>query len=145
MLSCPPSSATPVLNFDLANTFENFACKKDCLLRDILDKITRRIQFNFQLIADLSNLQHNEPGRLHEVVTKLQVINDVQKEKLKDARHLLFCLENVCEFCFPDEGVKYESVANDYFYDSDIADDSDIPESNDETDDDDQEVEIEID
>ena len=32
-----------------------------------------------------------------------------------------------------------------YQNDSDIADDSDIPESNDETNDDDQEVEIEID
>ena len=63
---------------------------------------------------------------------KLQVVNDVQKEKLKDARHLLFCLENGCEVCFPDGGVKYESDTN-------------IPESDDETDDDDQEVEIEID
>ena len=110
---------------------QNFACKKDCLLRVILDKITRRIQFNSELIADLSDLQHNEPERLHEVVTKLEVVNDVQKEKLKDARHLLFCLENGCEVCFPDGGVKYES-------------DTDISESNNETDDD-QEVEIEID
>ena len=62
---------------------------------------------------------------------KLQVVNDVQKEKLKDARHLLFCLENGCEVCFLDGGVKYES-------------DTDISESNNETDDD-QEVEIEID
>ena len=67
---------------------QNFACKEDCLLRVILEKTTRRIQFNCELIADLSDLQHNEPGRLHEVVTKLQIINDVQKEKLKDARHL---------------------------------------------------------
>ena len=98
-----------------------------------------------QLIEDLSDLQHNEPGRLHEVVTKLQIINDVQKEKLKDARHLLSCLEKGCEVCFPDGGVKYESDADDYFYDSDIADDSDTSESNNETDDDQQEVEIEID
>ena len=67
---------------------QNFACKEDCLLRVILEKTTRRIQFNCELIADLWDLQHNEPGRLHEVVTKLQIINDVQKEKLKDARHL---------------------------------------------------------
>ena len=53
--------------------------------------------------------------------------------------------KNGCEICFPDGGVKYESDADGYFYDSNIADDSDIPESNDETDDDDQEVEIEID
>ena len=51
----------------------------------------------------------------------------------------------VCEVCFPDEGVKYESDADDYFYDSDIADDSDTSESNNETDDDDQEVAIKID
>ena len=95
-----------------------------------------------QLIEDLSDLQHNEPGRLHEVVTKLQIINDVQKEKLKDARHLLSYLEKGCEVCFPDEGVKYESNADDYFYDSDIADDSDTFKSNNETDDNDQEVEI---
>ena len=111
---------------------QNFASKKDCLLRAILDKITRRILFNCELIADLSDLQHNEPERLHEVVTKLQVVNDVQKEKLKDAQHLLFCLENGCEVCFPDGGVKYESDTN-------------IPESDDKIDDDDQEVEIEID
>ena len=98
---------------------QNFACKEDCLLRVILEKTTRRIQFNCELIADLSDLQHNEPGRLHEVVTKLQIINDVQKEKLKDARHLLSCLEKGCEVCFPDEGVKYESDTDDYFYDSD--------------------------
>ena len=79
------------------------------------------------------------------MVTKLQIINDVQKEKLKDARHLLFCLKKGCEVCFPDEGVKYESDADDYFYDSDIADDSDASESNNETDDDDdQEAEIKI-
>ena len=44
--------------------------------------------------------------------------------------------------------MKYESDADDYFYDSDIADDneSNIPDSDDdETDNDDQEVEIEID
>ena len=98
---------------------QNFACKEDCLLRVILEKTTRRIQFNCELIADLSDLQHNEPGRLHEVVTKLQIINDVRKEKLKDARHLLSCLEKGCEVCFPDEGVKYESDTDDYFYDSD--------------------------
>ena len=48
--------------------------------------------------------------------------------------------------CFPHEGVKYESDADDYFYDSDIADEdeSDIPDS-DETDNDDKEVEIKID
>ena len=68
-----------------------------------------------------------------------------KKKKMNDAQHLLFCLENGCEVCFPDGGVKYESDANDYLYDSNIADDSDIPKSNDETDDDDQEVEIEID
>ena len=60
-------------------------------------------------------------------------------------KNLLFCLENGCEVCFPDEEVKYESDANDYFYDSNIADDSDTSESNNEIDDDDQEVEIEID
>ena len=43
---------------------QNFACKKDCLLWAILDKITRRILFNCELIADLSDLQHNEPERL---------------------------------------------------------------------------------
>ena len=53
---------------------QNFACKKDCLLRAILDKITRRILFNCELIADLLDLQHNEPERLYEVVTKLQVV-----------------------------------------------------------------------
>ena len=72
---------------------QNFACKENCLLRVILEKTMRRIQSNCELIADLSDLQHNEPGRLHEVVTKLQIINDVQK----DARHLLSCLEKGCE------------------------------------------------
>ena len=64
---------------------------------------------------------------------------------MNDAQHLLFCLENGCEVCFPDGGVKYESDTDDYFCDSNIANDSDIPESNDETDDNDQEVEIKID
>lgn len=77
--------------------------------------------------------------------TKLQIINDIQKEKLKDAWHLLSCLEKGCEVCFPDEGVKYESDVDDYLYDSDIADDNDTSESNNDTDDDNQEVEIEID
>ena len=71
-------------------------------------------------------------------MTKLQVVNDMQKEKLKDARHLIFCLENGCKVCFPDGGVKYESDAN-----PDDSDDSDVSES-DKTDNDDQEIEIEI-
>jgi hypothetical protein len=122
---------------------QHFACKEDCLLRVILNSITRRIKFNCELIADLADLHHNKPRRLHEVVTKLQVVNDIQKEKLKDARHLIFCLENGCEVCFPDGGVKYESDADpDDSDDSDAADDSDISES-DKTDNDDQEIEIE--
>ena len=67
------------------------------LLRVILNSITRRIKFNCEIV-ELAN----KPRRLHEVVTK-------QEEKLKDARHLIFCLENGCEVCFPDGGVKYES------------------------------------
>ena len=76
-------------------------------------------------------------------MTKLQVVNDKQEEKLKDTRHLIFCLENGCEVCFPDGGVKYESDADtDDSDESDDTDDSDISES-DKTDDDDQEIKIE--
>lgn len=114
---------------------QNLAFKEDCLLRPTLDKTMRRIQLNCKIIPDLSEL-HNEPARLVEVITKLQITNNVQKEKLKDAQHLLHCLENDCEVCFPDEGVKYESDADDYFYDRDIADDCDIFESTDENDED---------
>ena len=81
---------------------QNLAFKEDCLLRPTLDKTMRRIQLNCKIIPDLSEL-HNEPARLVEVITKLQITN----KKLKDAQHLLHCLENDCEVCFPDEGVKY--------------------------------------
>ena len=84
---------------------QNLAFKEDCLLRPTLDKTMRRIQLNCKIIPDLSEL-HNEPARLVEVITKLQITNNVQKEKLKDAQHLLHCLENDCEVCFPDEGAQ---------------------------------------
>ena len=35
-------------------------------------------------------------------------------EKLSDAQHLLHCLEKGCEACRPEDGVKYESNADDY-------------------------------
>ena len=54
---------------------------------------------------------------------------------------MLQSLENGCEVCFPEEGVKYESDADDYFYDSDIVQDS---ESVNKSDDDNQEAEIKI-
>ena len=59
--------------------------------------------------------------------------------KIYQAQHLLHCLQNGCEVCFPDEGVKYESDQDNYFYsDRDVADDSDAS-----TEDDAQEAEIE--
>ena len=71
----------------------------------------------------------------------METTNAVLKEKLKDTQHLLHCLQNGCEVCFPDQGVKYKSDQDDYFYnDSDIADDSDVSTNED---DDVQEAEIE--
>ena len=94
---------------------QNFACNKECLLRSILEKTVKRIQLYNEIENDLSDLLHNEPARIVEIITKLQTTNIVLKEKLKDAQHLLHCLENGCEVCFPDEGVKYKSDADDFF------------------------------
>ena len=133
----------------------HFTCKEVCLLRDILNSITRRLKFNCELIAGLADLHYNQPRRLHKVVAKLQIVNDIQKEKLEDAQHLIFCLENGCDVCFPDGGVNYESdAAPDDSGDSNIANDSDITDDSDDTDiseefetieknDDDQKIEIE--
>ena len=71
------------------------------------------------------------------------LVGRVGAQQVEAGQHLLHCLENDYEVCFPDEGVKYESDADDYFYDRDIADDSDISESTDENDED-QEAKIKI-
>ena len=118
---------------------QNIACNNGCLLRSILDETVKKIQLYNEIENDLSDLLHNEPTRIVVIITKMQTMNAVLKEKLKDAQHLLHCLQNGCEVCFPDEGVKYESNKDDYFYsDSDITDVSNISTNED----DDQEAEI---
>ena len=106
---------------------QNIACNNGCLLRSILDETVKKIQLYNEIKNDLSDLLHNEPARIVERITKIQTKNTVLKEKLKDAQHLLHCLQNGCEVCFPEEGVKYELDQDDYFYfysDSNIADDT---------------------
>ena len=39
---------------------------------------------------------------------KTRIVNDKIREKLARARHLIYCIENGCDVCYPDDGVLFE-------------------------------------
>ena len=61
-----------------------------------------------QAREDLKELGHHEPARRMEIMAKLQTINNILRDKLARARHLLYCIENGCIICHPDNGVSFE-------------------------------------
>ena len=66
-------SPSPSVKIQIMSSNVCLKCNGKTLLGDV----------NCALIADLADLHYNKPRRLHEVVTKLQVINDIQKKNLK--------------------------------------------------------------
>ena len=57
---------------------------------------------------DFEDLLHHKPARLHEIMEEIRIINEKLLEKLARARHLIYCIENGCDVCYPDDGVLFE-------------------------------------
>ena len=60
-----------------------------------------------QLREDLEDFFYHEPARLDNIMAKLRIVNNKLREKLAKARHLVYCIENGCDICYPDDGVLF--------------------------------------
>ena len=83
-------------------------CHHNCILRDIQKINTGQLYDLNQVRDDLEDLFHHEPARLHEIMEKIQIVNEKLREKLARAHHLIYCIENGCDVCYPENGVLFE-------------------------------------
>ena len=80
----------------------------DCIFREIQKINTGQLYDLNQVREDLKDLFHHEPARLHKIMEKIGTVKEKLREKLAMARHLIYCIENSCDVCYPGDGVRYE-------------------------------------
>ena len=61
-----------------------------------------------QVRMDLEDILQLEPAHLHEFMEKTRIVNKKIRQKLARARRLIYCIENGCDVCHPDDGVLFE-------------------------------------
>ena len=54
---------------------------------------------------DLDDLCYHKPARHQEVEAKPSIVNEMLRDTLAEARHLILCIEYGCDMCHPDQGV----------------------------------------
>ena len=80
-------------------------CRQDCILRDIYRITMGQLHDLNQVQEDLEDFFYHEPARLDNIMAKLRIVNNKLREKLARAHHLIYCIENGCDVCYPDDGV----------------------------------------
>ena len=83
-------------------------CHYDCTIRNLLQITVGELANLNQVREDLDDLCFHEPNRHLEVTAKLNVVNEMVKNKMAEARKLILCIEFGCHLCHPKEGVVYE-------------------------------------
>ena len=83
-------------------------CHHICILRDIQKINTGQLYDLNKVREDLEDLCHQEPARHHEIMEKIQIINEKLRKKLARAHHLIYCIENSCNVCYLDDRVLLE-------------------------------------
>ena len=83
-------------------------CHYACTIRDLLQiKMGELANLN-QVSEDLDDLCFREPNRHLEVTAKLNVVNEMVKNKMAEACKMILCTEFRCYLCHHEEGLIYE-------------------------------------
>jgi hypothetical protein len=83
-------------------------CHYDCTIRNLLQITVGELANLNRVSEDLDDLCFREPNRHLEVTAKLNVVNEMVKNKMAEARKMILCTEFGCYLCHPEEGLIYE-------------------------------------
>jgi hypothetical protein len=71
-------------------------CHYDCTIRNLLKIAVEELENLNRVREDLDDLCFNEPDRHLEVMAKLKVVTEMEKNKMAEAQEMIICTEFGC-------------------------------------------------